>query len=172
MNPSRSGLPRRQSGAVLIVSLIMLAVLTLFVISMIKTSVIELKIGGSSQTAMTNLAAAESAANNFLTLNAGRFAPNWITAAGTAGPDPLSLSYTAANNAYGALGTTVSVTPTQIFCGTGLEAGVQFPPEGVGNGISVLQWVFFDIYASATGSLGIGGTTVVHQGVRTQTLAC
>ena len=43
MNDTHTGLPRRQRGAVLVVSLIMLAVLTLFVISMIKTSVIELK---------------------------------------------------------------------------------------------------------------------------------
>src|SRR5689334_10714150 len=64
---------RYQGGAVLIVSLIMLAVLTLFVISMIKTSIIELKIGGASQTAALNLAAADAAVENFLALNGGRF---------------------------------------------------------------------------------------------------
>ena len=35
---------QRQTGAVLVVSLIMLAVMTLFVISMLKTSVLELKL--------------------------------------------------------------------------------------------------------------------------------
>ena len=46
MKRHRIGSPHRTRGAVLVVSLIMLAVLTLFVISMLKTSVIELKIGG------------------------------------------------------------------------------------------------------------------------------
>ncbi|HUI26142.1 MAG TPA: PilX N-terminal domain-containing pilus assembly protein, partial [Candidatus Kryptonia bacterium] len=57
--------PRTQRGAVLIVSLVMLAVMTLFVISMLKTSVIELKIGGSSQVASINVANADSAIDNF-----------------------------------------------------------------------------------------------------------
>ena len=49
----------RQRGAVLVVSLIMLAVLTLFVISMLKTAVVELKIGGVSQTTALNVSAAD-----------------------------------------------------------------------------------------------------------------
>ena len=43
-----------QRGAVLIVGLVMLAVMTLLVVSMIKTSVVELKIGGASQIAQQN----------------------------------------------------------------------------------------------------------------------
>ena len=78
MNHPHTALPRRERGAVLVVSLIMLAVLTLFVISMIKTSIIELKIGGSSQTAAINLAAADAAVDNFLSLNGGRFSPGWL----------------------------------------------------------------------------------------------
>ncbi len=172
MKHARKGMPRRERGAVLIVSLIMLAVLTLFVISMIKTSVIELKIGGASQGASTNLAAAESAADNFLTMNAGRFAPNWITAAGAAGPDPLSLTYATANNAYGALGSTVSVTPYQIYCGTGLQVGQGFGAVGAGGGVQSVPWVHFDIAATATAGLGTTGSAVIHQGVRTQSLVC
>ena len=91
-----SSAPFRQRGAVLVVSLIMLAVLTLFVISMIKTSIVELKIGGVSQTAASNLSAADSAIDNFLALNSGRFAPNWLTAVGAAGPVAGSFAYSTA----------------------------------------------------------------------------
>ena len=108
MNNLRTGLPRRARGAVLVVSLIMLAVLTLFVISMIKTSIIELKIGGSSQIAAVNLAAADAALDNFLAANAGRFAPGWLTSAvPAAAPVAGSLLYTAGSSPYGALGSRV-----------------------------------------------------------------
>ena len=110
----RNGMPRRQRGAVLVVSLIMLAVLTLFVISMIKTSVIELKIGGSSQIASINLAAADAAVDNFLALNGGRFAPGWLTLVGAQGPVAGSFAYTAANSAYGALGSSVVVVAKPV----------------------------------------------------------
>lgn len=150
---------RRERGAVLVVSLIMLAVLTLFVISMIKTSIIELKIGGVSQTATVNLSAADSAIDNFLALNSGRFAPNWLGAAGAAGPAAGSFAYSAANSAYGALGTSVALSGVQLSCGAPKRVGEQIGP-------SSLQAVQFDIAAIASGALGTG-VTVVHQGVQT-----
>ena len=75
MKNFRTPRSHRQRGAVLVVSLIMLAVMTMFVISMLKTAVIELKIGGSSQVAAQNLANADIAIENFMALNSGRFAP-------------------------------------------------------------------------------------------------
>ena len=155
---SRPAVPRRQRGAVLIVSLIMLAVLTLFVISMIKTSIIELKIGGSSQTAAINLAAADSALDNFLALNGGRFAPGWLTLVGAQGPVAGSFNYTTANSAYGALGSSVVVTAVQLSCGAWSQIGTMF-------GAMSLQAVQFDLAAVATGGLGTAGTAVVHQGI-------
>ena len=59
MNTAKLHSPPHQRGAVLVVSLIMLAVLTLFVISMLKTAVVELKIGGVSQTTALNVSAAD-----------------------------------------------------------------------------------------------------------------
>lgn len=161
MNYLRTGFPRRQRGAVLVVSLIMLAVLTLFVISMIKTSIIELKIGGSSQTAALNLAAADAAIDNFLAINSGRFAPGWLLLTGNQGPAAGSsgaAAYTGASSAYGALGSTVTVTPVQISCGGWSQIGTMF-------GASSLQAVQFDIGATATGGLGTAGSAAVHQGV-------
>ncbi len=151
--------PAKQRGAVLIVSLIMLAVLTLFVISMLKTSIIELKIGGSSQTAAINLTAAESAIDTFLSLNSGRFAPSFLAASGAAGPVGGSLAYTASANAYGASGTSVTLTVNQTGCGAQKMTGVDLRRPN-------LQAVQFDIAATATGALGVGGVTVVHQGVQ------
>jgi hypothetical protein len=159
MKRLRAHTSQRQNGAVLVVSLIMLAVLTLFVISMIKTSIIELKIGGASQTAAANLAAAESAIDNFLSLNSGRFAPNWLTAVGPAGPVGGSFNYSTLSNAYGAPGSAVIVVANQIGCGA---------PRTIGQSIGSqsLQAVQFDVAATATGGLGTGGSAVVHQGVQ------
>src|SRR4051812_25470185 len=158
MNMRSTLLRRQECGAVLIVSLIMLAVLTLFVISMIKTSIIELKIGGASQTAAINLAAADAAVDNFLALNGGRFAPGFLLAAGAAGPVAGSFSYTPASaHAYGALGSTAVVTPVQLSCGAWSQVGTMY-------GALSLQAVQFDVRATSTGLLNIGSTTV-HQGI-------
>ena len=152
-----SGSSHRQRGAVLVVSLIMLAVLTLFVISMIKTSIVELKIGGVSQTAASNLSAADSAIDNFLALNSGRFAPNWLTAVGAAGPVAGSFAYSTAVTAYSALGASVQLAGVQLSCGAPKRVGEQIGPNS-------LQAVQFDIWATAIG--GTGGQVVTHQGVQ------
>jgi hypothetical protein len=71
---SHSGVPLRhagQQGAVLIVGLIMLAVMTLLVISMLRTSILELRIGGANQVAQETFANAELAISNFLNVNIG-----------------------------------------------------------------------------------------------------
>jgi hypothetical protein len=148
MNPSANGRPRER-GAVLVVSLIMLAVMTLLVVSMLKTAVIELKIGGVSQIAALNLANAEIAINNFIAANNGRFAPNFLTLApGSGGP---------INTPPVVNGGTVAVAATQLACGPWATFNTQM-------GGTSLQAVQFDIRATATGTLG--GTTVLHQGVQ------
>ena len=159
MNTARHHSPSHQRGAVLVVSLIMLAVLTLFVISMLKTAVVELNIGGVSQTTALNVSAAESAINNFMVLNSGRFAPSWLTASGASGPVPGSMSYTAATSAYGAAGSSVTINAIQIKCGPPKQIAVQISNTSQ-------QAVQFDIAATASGALGTG-TTTIHQGVQT-----
>jgi hypothetical protein len=146
--------PRNERGAVLIVALIMLAVMTLFVISMLKTSVLELKIGGISHVVLLNLANAESAVDNFIALNSGRFAPNFLGLAdGAGGPDAASYAYT------GYAGS-VTLLTVQLGCGAWAATGTQM-------GGSSLQAVQFDVAATATGQLGYGGTVTVHQGLQT-----
>jgi hypothetical protein len=143
---------RRQRGAVLIVGLIMLGVMTLFVISMLKASIIELKIGGSSQVAALNFANAETGVNNFIQVNSGRFAPNFLTLpVGSGGPLTTAAPLQA--------GGSVAVTVTQLACGAWATFGNQM-------GGSSLQAVQFDVRGTAVNTT-LGGSTTVHQGVQT-----
>jgi Tfp pilus assembly protein PilX len=151
----------RQRGAVLIVSLIMLVVMTLFVISMLKTSIVELKIGGSSQVVALNFSNAEVAIDNFISRNDGRFAPRFLTLAAlgagcdrnTVGPGPCNELPPGLQ-----LGTAVRVVPTQINCG----AAVNYRDN---MGAGALQAVQFDLLVEATATLG--GKMTLHQGLQT-----
>ena len=138
---------RKQNGAVLIVSLIMLGVMTLFVISMLKTSIIELKIGGASQVAALNFANAEVAINNFVSANNGRYAPGFLV--GTVTTPVINIP-------PAVFGGTVAVAPRQLNCGLANIPGNMMGPGGI-------QAVQFDVTATATGTLG--GTARLHQGV-------
>jgi len=146
---------RAQRGAVLIVSLVMLAVMTLFVISLLKTTVIELKIGGSSQVAAINLANADAAVENFISLNSGKFAPGFLTLAqGSGGPITSSLN-------FAPFAGTVAICPAQVSCGAYVCQGCQY------GGLN-LQAVQFDIKATAIGAASYGSASsgvVIHQGV-------
>ncbi len=149
---------QRQRGAVLIVSLIMLSVMTLFVISMLRTSILELKIGGSSHVAALNFANAEYAINKWINDNNGRLAPNFL------GLTPLSAGCSNSTSGAGqctdpptVFGGTVALTPTQIHCGPWANFGSMM-------GAAQLTAARFDLRALATGTLG--GSTLVHQGVQ------
>jgi Tfp pilus assembly protein PilX len=134
---------RKQRGAVMVVALIMLAVMTLFVVSMLKTSVIELKIGGVSHVVAVNFSNAEVAINSFITANNGIFAPGF-------------LGTTVINVPPAVQGGTVTLTATQLKCGDAGFINTQF---------NALRAVQFDLNATATGTLG--GTVSLHQGVQT-----
>jgi len=149
----------RQQGAVLVVGLIMLVVITLFVISLIKTSSIELKIGGASHIEALNFSNAELALNNFISLNNGQFAPTFLSIPlGTPGA-PLACSLANCASAPPLVyGGSVTVTPIQLACGQWFAYGQQM------GGVN-LQAVQFDVNATATGTLG--GSTTLHTGVQT-----
>jgi Tfp pilus assembly protein PilX len=148
----------RQRGAVLIVSLIMLSVMSLFVISMLKTSILELKIGGASHVFQLNFSNAEYSINKWINDNNGRLAPNFLALA------PLSAGCNVNTSGGGqctdpptVYGGTVAITPTQIHCGPWAQFGNMM-------GSMQLSAVQFDLRAIATGTLG--GVTIVHQGVQ------
>ena len=141
---------RKQQGVVLITSLVLLVILTLLATSLLKTSVIELKIGGAHQIAAQNLANAEAEITNYV--NATNFPtagfPNWVSA---------NASYTVNYDN----GDTVQITtPAQGSC-------IEDPESMMGSG---LYMMFKDVRAEAQSVLG--GETVVHQGVRARVASC
>lgn len=154
-----------QRGAVLIVGLVMLAVMTLLVVSMVKTSVVELKIGGASQIAQQNLTNAERLISNFIDVNNGRFAVDYLALATASGGPVAPASGTAS---WSSTTGTYSVAPVSLHGG---NAGLQVRQlqctdlriVGTQTG-GVVQYVFFDVRSTATGDLG--GSTTVHQGIR------
>jgi Tfp pilus assembly protein PilX len=154
-----------QRGAVLVVGLIMLVVITLFVISMIKTSSIELKIGGISHIEALNFSNADLALNNFISLNNGQFAPGFLSIPAGSPGSPLgcNLATCGASNPPAVYGGTVTVTPVQLACGNDTSNGMQMGSGG-------LQVVQFDISSTATQQLG--GSTTLHSGVQTSVLSC
>lgn len=156
---------KRQQGAVLIVGLVMLAVMTLLVVSMIKTSVVELKIGGASQIAQQNLTNAERLIGTFIDVNNGRFAVDYLALATTSGgpvaPAAGTATWSATTGKYSVaavnlLGGSASLQVRQLQCTDLRIVGTQTG--------GVVQYVFFDVRSTATGDLG--GSTTVHQGIR------
>ena len=147
----------RQRGAVLIVSLIMLAVMSLFVISMLRTSILELKIGGSSHVAAMNFANAEYAINKWINDNTGRMAPNFLSLTALSAGCNVSTSGTGpCTDPPTVNGGSVALLITQMRCGIWRQFGTDQNTS--------LNAVEFDIRATAVGTLG--GSTVVHQGVQ------
>jgi hypothetical protein len=140
--------PARQQGAVLIVGLVMLTVMTMLVVSMMKTSIIDLKIGGVGQDALVNFNNAEIGINTFYNNNSGKFSNNCLTLSGGLACNNYTLPTIT--------GGTVALIATQIYCGDpGGFGGME-----VGKGLPV---VVFDIRATATSTLG--NMTRVHMGI-------
>lgn len=146
---------RRQSGAVLVVGLVMLAIMTLLVISMLRTSVLELKIGGASQEAALNLANLELKMREFVELNQGKFAPAFTTAAALQPLPSVRRSKIAGDK----------IQAVEVFCGPYNRNGDNYVKTGLpsseGGGYDA---VYFDMTATATSELGASVTG--HQGYR------
>jgi len=150
----------RQRGAVLVVGLIMLVVMTMLVISMLRTSILELRIGGANQVAQETFANAELAVSNFLNANTGRFAPGFLALVSPA-PGAPDLTVPAV------IGGAVTVAAAQIQCSSATILGNQFANVGRQNALFVTT---FNIRGAATSVLG--GNTAVNQGVMTFTAGC
>jgi Tfp pilus assembly protein PilX len=146
---------KQQRGMVLITSLIMLVIMTMLAISLLRTSVIELKIGGASQVTAQNLANAEATIWTFLNApnNRGKFFH------GATMDTNLNDDYSFSNPNYKHMAN-VALTATEIACTD--DAGV-----GRGNqlGKNTLKAVFFDVQAQSRDTI-FAGLSVVHQGIR------
>lgn len=137
----------KQSGVVMITSLILLVVLTLIAVSMLKTSISELRIGGAYQIAAQNLANAESAIMNYV--NSVNY--------NVAGVDWRGASAPAAAIDFGN-GSEVQLSLQNRTCIDNAELGTG---NKIGSGLASIH---LDVGARATSVLG--GETVVHQGLR------
>jgi len=174
MRPVKQG----QRGVVLFVALVVLIVMTLMVLGLMRSAVLELKIGGVAQNAEVLFSSAESATNAFINENNGRFSRDCLTATpalscfttldsggsrtslgGTA--DPATRTATAAPKQYeqgSVVMAAVTITATQTAC---------VDDAGVGSGHQIgsgLQAVHFNVEARSVGT-GMGEATV-HEGIK------
>jgi Tfp pilus assembly protein PilX len=149
---SRAHCPQQHSqhGAALLISLIFLAVTTLLVLSMMRTSILQLRISGSTETLSVTRTNAEVAIVDFLDANAGRFGPGFATLPANAGGAIFPPTALSEGN--------VALVVTQTGCGTAASFTNQM-------GSGSLQTIQFDIAATAT--VARGGRSTVHQGVET-----
>ncbi len=143
----------RQNGVVLITSLILMVIMTLLAVSMLKTSIVELKIGGAGQVAARNIANAESELTSFINRNnfpGGSVIPNWVAATA-----PASAT------SYGTLESVrITLPSTENGCA-----------EEVDNQMNTtIRVLYRDIRAEASSVLG--GSVAVHQGVRITVASC
>lgn len=129
-----------QRGVVLITTLVMLVLLTLLAISTLKTSVIELKIGGAHHVSVRNLSNAESALQQFINVNRNNYGGVFV------------------GTGAGALVTDVTVTPTQVYCVDNFREG-----SGNSGGNETLA-LTYDLASEAEDPI-FSARSVVHQGV-------
>lgn len=147
-----------QAGAVLVVGLIMLAVMTLLVISMLKTSVIELKIGGANQEAALNFANVELKMREFLKLNQDqdKLRPGLSTGANALVPAVIPDLNVRKSHID-------ALTVTEVACAPAKIEGWSY--ASIGNrGAGGLDAVYFEVTATATSDLGASITG--RQGIR------
>lgn len=171
----------RQRGAVLVVGLVTLTVMTLMVISMLKTSVLELKIGGANHVSQEVFANAEMALTLFIN-SSPVFSSNCLADEGLASdcffkvpPATPNAAIVTTNPGTGA-GRVATISNLQGGGSVSLTAMQQGncidPPK---NGLcsagdpNCTKIVIFDVRAVSTGA--VSGRTIVHQGVATGTLA-
>ncbi len=173
-------LRQSQAGAVLATSLIILVVMTLLVLGMLKTSVLELKIGGIVHTAEQNFSNAEVALVKFINDNNGRLTAGCLTTVGTGScfctnPDPAQCqtanvggngtSYDAGTNSLVIGGSSFFGAQQTLITARQLTACVEDAARGSGNQVNGgLGAVYFDVAALATGVLA--GQASVHQGIK------
>lgn len=173
---------KRQRGVVLVISLIFLAVMTLLVLSMVRTGLLELKIGGVNQEAEAAFATAEVSISQYLNDNAGRFAPDCLNidpANGDAKLAAQSCRWTTGASMTTVLASTSHATITGDINGRQVQVDVTHPAApspaaGLGTGIqlpsgmngSALCQLPFHVRSQVSDSSGIfGGDVIVIQGL-------
>ena len=156
----------RQRGVILVVSLVVLAVMTLLVIGMLRLNVLELKIGGVNHQAELNFTNAEAMITAYLNENNGRFSKDCLST-----PDAALSCFTSADGTVTIAGAAPNRTMTKTLEGSTVTLSVQqiacSDDSGVGSGNQIgggLQALFLDVQAVSTGTFS--GRSTVHQGIK------
>ncbi|GBG13881.1 uncharacterized protein NMK_1433 [Novimethylophilus kurashikiensis] len=143
---------RSNTGATLVIALVMLIVLTVIVVSAIRISSVNLRIAGNMQTIANVTASAQQGIDTFIATST-----NFTAAPSTNTTIPVSTS-----------GVTVTVKPPKCI-NTYTDAGYDYEFSAGGavgdTSSSAPQSTMWDIYATATDSLTNASITV-HQGVK------
>jgi cytoskeletal protein RodZ len=167
---------RRQSGSALIVSMILLVILTLIVISVIKSTTVNSRVAGNLQVQKETDAAAQQAVEAVITSNFQNV-PVATTAA-------VSVSNAASSSAVGQYTVSVqkptclSVAPIKVVDLNPADTGDQpcytsssNPMPGVAGGNSLCSNSQWDITATAAPTAGGGAQVVMHQGIAVRVAA-
>lgn len=147
----RLGDSRRERGAVLMVSLMILLIMTLVSISSVTTSTIEYKLANNSQNQKIAFQAAESALTNMVTTV----------------QDDQTMLLQATSNPVTGVNTNLSGGSTMVE-GITATAGLRFLGEtvAIGSSLDKFSAFQFDIEGNAT-VLADNTTSENHQGIRT-----
>lgn len=143
---------RSNSGATLVIALVMLIVLTIIVISAIRISNVNLRIAGNMQTLANITASAQQGIDTFIATSS-----NLTSAPTTDTPVTVALA-----------GVSVNVKPPKCI-NSYAESGYDYEFSAGGavgdTTSSAPQSTMWDVYATATDSLTNASVTV-HQGVK------
>lgn len=164
----------RQRGSTLIVGLVMLVVLTLLVLSAMRSSNINLRIAGNTQLQKEAVAAAKEATEKIISSN--------FTAAPVATSLPITegdVTYTAQISAPTCLSSVPlsnanlnPQNPNDATCITSAQAGNGVSVSGVAPATAGQSWCLsqqWEVRAAVTGATGATATT--HQGVSMRVMA-
>lgn len=155
----------RQHGATLITALVMLIVLTLLVISAVKSSTVNLRIASNMQVQGEAVAAAQQAIENVISNNFSS-APAAITVNVPMGGTTYAAS-TAIPKCIGSralLNSEPNLPPQCLSSGTMQNTGIKFSASSAVSGTSWCYAQQWDVAAAVT-EANTGASVEVHQGV-------
>lgn len=148
---------QKENGAVLLVSLIMLAILMVFGTSTLKTSMVDLKVAGNTQQSMDSLQKADAGVNATISL------------IGQAGNDPFENGN---DNPNPFSGLDDAVDPLQVIENevavftTLVTPKTECPRTFNASGSSVINCEFYQINSTHTAPNNVGISKTVIQGIR------
>jgi hypothetical protein len=174
--PCMSRALRRESGSALIVSMILLVILTLIVISVIKSTTVNSRVAGNLQVQKESQAAAQQAIEAVLSTDfpdapvASTSVVNVINAASGAAGGQYSVTVPAPkclNVAPIKVSQLNTSDPGDVYC----FASSTSTAPGVAGGNSLCSNSQWDLQATATPASGNGAQVVLHQGIAVRVAA-